>query len=327
MLLAPMLAAAVAAGTVCTVDDQRVDEASGLVATDGGYVVVNDGTDLASHRKIFYLDGDCDVKRTVSYPSQPRDTEDMQLGADGTLWIADIGDNNANRETIGLWKLAPGASKPTLYRLSYPDGARDAEALLVTADGTPMIITKTAAAAGIYVPDGVLKKGSTTPMKSVGDVAVPITTTSNPWGLAGHLVVTGAATSPDGSRVVLRTYADAFEYDVTDGDVLTAITEGTPRRIAMPDEPQGESVTYTPDGTALLTISEGEKPKILRYALPDAPSPSPSAETTTPAASHQATTNVATAAEQSRLPLLLFLVGGLGIVLSAAGIMILRRRG
>jgi hypothetical protein len=326
MLLAPMLAAAVAAGPVCKVDDKRLDEISGLVATADGYVVVNDSADDASHRKIFFLEKDCSLRRTVSYPSRPRDTEDLQLGRDGTLWVADIGDNGENRDTIALWKLAPGSSKPKLFRLSYPDGPHNAEALLVGADGTPIVVTKTPGAAGIYVPDGSLKSGGTTTLRAAGTVSVPITTTDNPFSLPGRLVITGAASSPDGSRVALRTYADAFEYDVTDGDVVKALTTGKPRQIALPGEPQGESVAYTADGTALLTISEGPKPPLLRHALPDAPaapSPSPS---TPPATSKAAAPAIAQKAEEStsRLPILIFVLAGTAVILGAAAL--LRRR-
>ena len=69
-------------------------------------------------------------------------------------------------------------------------------------------------------------------------------------------MITGAASAPDGRRVVLRSYADAFEYDVPDGDVVRALTTGTPRITPLPDEPQGESITYSRDGRSLLTVSE-----------------------------------------------------------------------
>ncbi|GIF05179.1 hypothetical protein [Actinoplanes siamensis] len=336
MLLAPLLAAAVAATPVCQAGDKRLDELSGLVATADGYVVVDDGADQASHRKIFYLSADCSVRRTVSYPSRPRDTEDLQLGRDGTLWVADIGDNGSSRSTIGLWKLAPGSSKPRLYRLSYPDGAHDAEALLIAPDGTPVIVTKTPGAAGVYVPAGALDPGGTTRLRAAGQVSVPITMTGNPFSFAGRLVITGAASSPDGSRVVLRTYADAFEYDVAGGDVVTAITSGTPRQVPLPDEPQGEAVAYTPDGTALLTVSEGAKPALLRYPLPGAPapaSPTPAPASPTPAsvpASGQPSPALAAASssgESSRLPLVLFLLTGTAAVLAAAFAFARRRAG
>jgi len=105
---------------VCQVRDDRLTELSGLAAAGSGYVVVNDGSDLAGHRKIFYLNAKCAVVRAVSYPSRPRDTEDLGIARDGTLWVADIGDNDAERGTVGLWRLAPGAKAPVLYRLSYP---------------------------------------------------------------------------------------------------------------------------------------------------------------------------------------------------------------
>ncbi|SNY66637.1 hypothetical protein [Paractinoplanes atraurantiacus] len=257
--------AAAAPERVCRVGDSRLNEISGMAATGNGYVMVNDGADDPAGRRVFFLDGRCKVTRAVAYPSRPRDTEDLALGADGTVWVGDIGDNSATRETVALWRLKPGGRTPELLRLRYPDGAHDAEALLLSPDGTPIIVTKTPLAAGVYVPAGPLKK--TTALKMVGNVRLPVTTTSNPFSLAGRLVITGGAVSPDGTRAVLRTYADAFEFDVRDGDVVAAITGGSPRQTALPDEPQGESIAYTRDGTALLTISEGAKPEILRYPL------------------------------------------------------------
>src|SRR3982751_3343255 len=110
-----LFAAPPVAHEVCHVDDKRLTELSGLAATPTGYVVVNDGADEASHRKIFYLDRKCAVVRTVSYPSRPRDTEDLALAADGTLWVGDIGDNGLDRSSIALWRAAPGARTAALY--------------------------------------------------------------------------------------------------------------------------------------------------------------------------------------------------------------------
>ncbi|GAB2605651.1 hypothetical protein Aab01nite_00350 [Paractinoplanes abujensis] len=280
------------AATVCTVRDDRLDELSGMVAAGSGYVVVNDGSDFADRRRIFFLDSTCKVTRTVAYPSRPRDTEDLARGADGTLWVADIGDNSGSRSTIAVWKLAPGAKRPVLFRMSYPDGARDAEALLVTPADVPVVVSKEGGTAGLYVPTGPLSRNSTAPLRKAGEVTLPTSTTSNPFSFLGRAVVTGAATSPDGRHVVLRTYADAFEFDVPGGDVIRALTTGQPRQIALPDEPQGEAITYSADGRSLLTVSESSggaaaEPEILRYALPDRPAvasdPTTEAPTTTAA--------------------------------------------
>ncbi|WP_433291063.1 hypothetical protein ACQP2F_24525 [Actinoplanes sp. CA-030573] len=284
-LTSPAAASAKDPATVCTITDKRMTELSGLAATGDGYVVVNDGSDIAADRKIFFLDRRCAVTRAVSYPSRPRDTEDLGLGRDGTVWVGDIGDNERDRETIGLWRLAPGGGKPVLYRLAYPDGAHDAEALLITAAGTPVIVTKGVAEGNVYVPGAALEAGRTTPLRRAGAVTLPITSTPNPFSIAGHLLITGGAVSPDGRRAVLRTYADAFEFDVTDDDIVGAITRGRPRAIPLPDEPQGESVSYTADGTALLTVSDGRKPGILRYFLPAGSASAPPPALSSPSAS------------------------------------------
>ncbi|WFE92904.1 hypothetical protein [Micromonospora sp. WMMD987] len=288
----PGAARAVAPAVVCRVRDERLTEISGMVATDSGFVVVNDGADEASRRRIFFLDTRCAVVRSVPYPSRPRDTEDLAVGADGTVWVADIGDNDRVRSTVALWRLAPGSRRPVLHRLSYPDGPHDAEALLLGPDGRPVLVTKQAGEAGVYLPTGPLRAGATVPMRRAGQVRLPATTTANPYSFLGRRLVTGGATAPDGRRVVLRTYADAFEFDVTDGDVVAALTGGTPRVVPLPDEPQGESVSYSRDGRSLLTVSEtagqpaGTRPTVLRYALPGgAGSPVPSPSVAAPAGS------------------------------------------
>ncbi|MEU4626808.1 hypothetical protein AB0G04_43360 [Actinoplanes sp. NPDC023801] len=288
-----------APATSCRVTDDRLVEISGLAVHGNGYVVVNDGADEDSGRRIFFLDRRCKVTRALKYPSRPQDTEDLARGTDGTLWVGDIGDNDGERDSIGVWRLAPGARTPQLFRMSYPDGAHDAEALLVAGDGTPIVITKDPFTAGVYVPDGPLNPKSTTRLRRAGAFGIPVTGTANPFGFRGRLVVTGAATSPDGRRLAIRTYADAFEIDVaapgTAAGVVEAISAGSPRRIELPDEPQGESIAYTTDGTALLTVSEvtgqagGDGVPLLRYPIPGAPQPSPSAAPATTSAAPAAT--------------------------------------
>jgi hypothetical protein len=339
---APAAPAVLAAGAqrVCRIGDDRLVEISGLVATGTGYVVVNDGSDDAARRRIFFLDDKCSVVRTVSYPSRPRDTEDLAMAADGTLWVADIGDNSETRSTIALWRLAPGSRKPKLYRLSYPDGAHNAEALLLTPAGAPIVVTKAAVTATLYAPDGALQPGRTTPLHRAGSVSLPLTSTSNPFSLPGRLVVTGGAVSPDGRRAVLRTYADAFEFDVTGDDLAGAITKGSPRVIALPDEPQGESVAYSPDGTSLLTTSEvtrpGTKAELLRYPLPDRPATSSPTTSTTPAPSPAAAPPSSTAAapadgraatRSDRVPVGALVTGAILVAGAAAlGVVLARRR-
>ncbi|WP_027660195.1 SMP-30/gluconolactonase/LRE family protein [Salinispora fenicalii] len=278
----------------CTVTDDRLRELSGLVATETGYIVVNDSTDVESHRRVFFLDADCEITGDpVRYSvGGPLDTEDLALSPDGkTLWVADTGDNvtsSSRRERVAVWSMpVSGDERLTLHRLAYPDDEpRDAEALVIDDDGVPVIITKVAAGkAEIFTVDGELPSGDTEPgkMKKLGEVELPTTETENPLGVLGRTAITGAARSPDGARVVLRTYADAFEYDVVDGDLVTALTTTEPRVTPLED-PFGEAITYTPDGKTFLTVSDagqlddGEPVDVLSYAPTAKTEPAPNAD-------------------------------------------------
>ncbi|WP_432836358.1 hypothetical protein [Dactylosporangium sp. CA-092794] len=276
-----------AAGTsVCAPNPKDVNEISGLVATQSGYYAVQDSQLAPAKPKIYVLDNACKLTKTIAYPFPARDPEDLALDKNGTLYIADIGDNDEAsggqkeaRSSVAIWTMAANAGQPTINRLTYPDGKKhDAEALLINGDGLPVIITKTPPIE-VYVPEGPLVPGVEKPssaqmvkLKKVGTFTTQDTKTANPFGLVGEKVVTGAAASPDGSKVVVRTYSDAYEFDVPGGDVVKAITSGKPRITPLPNEPQGESITYTPDGKNYVTASDQDTTKktpLLKYTPTD----------------------------------------------------------
>jgi MYXO-CTERM domain-containing protein len=229
--------------------DPRIAESSGLVAgvRSDRLFTHNDSGDSA---RFFAVGSDGRTVATYQLRGvQARDWEDIERGPRGSLWLADIGDNRSTRD---LGVLVHRVQEPTgpsatvaavSYRLRYEDGPQDAEALLLSPrTGRLLVVTKSLAGGEVYEAPAALGAGVANILRRVGHVPVP--------------EVTAGDVSPDGSRVVLRNYTAAYEWDVA-GDDIPAALRGEPSRIPLPRQPQGEGITYSRDGQALLVSSEG----------------------------------------------------------------------
>jgi len=62
--------------------------------------------------------------------------------------------------------------------------------------------------------------------------------------------------SPDGRRMVLLTYGDAFEFQRGEEETWSAALKRRPRKLTMPLRLQGESLCYGSDGRTLYLTSE-----------------------------------------------------------------------
>lgn len=265
----------------CRVLDNRLAELSGLAADGENWYAVPDG---GKQLQVAVLRKDCSLLRMITAAVDPFDVEDLARGGDGRLWLADIGDNGRNRGSITLHVLPP-QGRPALYRLTYPDGPHDAEALVLDQQDRPYVITKEIlGGAGVYRPAGPLSGAGPIQLERVATLRVPPSTTpGGPTGTFGATLITGAATSADGGVLAVRTYTDAYLYPVP-GDDLVAALAVKPVRVPLSGEPQGEAIAFEPDGT-LLSASEraGAGAQPIR-AVPGAaglaanPAPRPSGE-------------------------------------------------
>ncbi|AWG98949.1 membrane protein [Rhodococcus ruber Chol-4] len=252
-------AAEVDGSVLCTPADPALAELSGLAVAGGRLFAVPDaGADEA----VFELGDDCAVLRRIPPAVDPYDVEDLAAGPDGRLWLGDLGDNRAARDTVALISVDPQTGAGSLHRLAYPDGPRDAETLLVPRDGVPLIVSKPLfGSAGLYRPAGgrsvdELPEPGPVPLERIGTVTLgPTDTPGGPVGGASSTLITGGAISPDGTVAAVRTYTDVHLFHAPDGDVAAALAAGPSLRVPVPGEPQGEAVAFTADGD-LLTASE-----------------------------------------------------------------------
>ena len=325
-LVGVILAAAVSTSVpVCTPTDPGLTELSGLAQHEGRFYATGDG---GAALRVPVLDpATCATVDVVTAPGDPRDVEDLAVAADGTVWLADTGDNRRTRTTVALFAVKDGAA--TLYRLRYPDGPHDGEALLLEHGGRPVIVTKEiTGVAGIYAPAGPLVSPGPVDLVRLGQLVIaPTDTPGGPVGQLGSIVVTGGAVSPDGAIVAVRTYTDAYVFAAPDGNAVTALA-GRATRVPLPGEPQGEAVAVTDDGR-LISGSEaagGSRPPI-RAVTDVRPAPAatsssapatPASPTTSTAPTAGSGVNVGTGA------VLAVLVAGLAVWL--VGLLTRRRR-
>lgn len=266
-----------------TFADPRITESSGLAGSSTSDILFthNDSGDRA---RFFAVDAQGRTVTVYTLPGvQARDWEDMARGPDeqgrSSLWLGDIGDNNALRdggilvhrvrEPEPTTRPNVTTEPPTSFRLRYPDGPGDAEALLVhPRTGRLYVVSKPLAGpANVYAAPARLDPGGPNRLALVASVAFASTGTAGGPGIGGlaQLLVTAGDIAPDGSRVALRTYTDLYEWTIEGDDVAGAFA-GTPVVTPLPPTRQGEGLTYRSDGSAVLVSSEGERAPVHRLA-------------------------------------------------------------
>jgi hypothetical protein len=233
----------------------ELPEGSGLAAsrrTPGRFWSHNDSGDAV----LFALDSNGRVTGRLALPgAKVDDWEAVAVGScpsGSCIYLADIGDNNATRKQITIYRVAEpaAASGPVqvtdVFYATYPDRAHDAEALLVTDDGRLHIVTKgDTGPVSLYRFPSELQSGTTMRLERVGGPRVP----------AGKDRITDGAVSPDGRWVVLRTEQQLMFYRTA--DLLSGNWREAGRvALATLGEPQGEGVTFGSDNSLYL-MSEG----------------------------------------------------------------------
>jgi hypothetical protein len=201
------------------------------------------------------------------------------------LYMGDIGDNASARSEVVVYRapepdLAAAPNGGVIERveriaLRYPDGAHDAETLMVDPLTRDLfIVTKEIVAgdSGVYrASAAVLDAGGGT-MERAGTIAkAALTPADTPAEDASALVrgvgwlPTGGDVSPDGALIAIRTYASVFVWAREGEQSVAEALAGAPCEAPSAAEPQGEAIAFDATADAYFTVSEGAHPPLYRF--------------------------------------------------------------
>jgi hypothetical protein len=190
------------------------------------------------------------------------DWEDIALGpcpldsdTGACLYIADTGDNRERRDRVAIYILeepdvvpGPGRSEDypgSVKRLlvSYADGPQDVEAMAVDTAGNLLLASK-----GRSGPIKLYRVGANSVRATAAEAQIVPGFELVPSRSLGRLA-TGAAVSPGGSQLAVRTYTEIIFFT---WDGLRATPLGLPCFLGV-REPQGEAIDFLDEDTLVLT--------------------------------------------------------------------------
>ncbi len=265
------------AGRSGVVEDARLDEVSGVVFSrrDPGVLFVhNDSGDAA---RVYALSTTGQLVAQLDLSGvEARDIEDIAAD-ERFLYLGDIGDNEERRESVSVYrvpqpKLKGGGdfellepARPEILTLVYPDGAHDAEALLVDPrDESLIVVTKARAGPSLVMSAGPAPWSRGGPVRLTEVARLELG-----WSWLGpSQMATGGDISADGSRIAVRTYTHLHLFERGRNESLSQALE---RRgscaTVLQLEPQGEAIAFGASRGALWTLSEGKNQPIRRYLI------------------------------------------------------------
>lgn len=230
-----------------TIKDPRITESSGLAASrqhPGIYWTHNDSDDGPYIYAVDSATGKTVATLTLRGIGAPRDVEAISIGPDNQIYVGDIGDNLGGKwPYVWIYRLPEpkvledATVRATQYVVKYSDGPRNAESLIVhPKTGRVYIIDKNE-------NGGHLFEGPAHLSPSGANIFRPVATID--------LWATDAAFSPNGRQLAVRGYFGGIYYDWNGGGIERR------GRLEMPLQGQGESVSYSADGSKLMYGSEG----------------------------------------------------------------------
>jgi hypothetical protein len=270
---------------LCVIHDDAIEEASGLAVSRSNPGLLWTHNDSGDKSRLFLIDTAGNIKATVWIDSaRNRDWEDIAIGpgpVEGKtyLYIADIGDNEAEHRKKYIYRIEEptinvSAQKDTILQkvdviiFQYPDGLRDAESLMldpVTKD--LFVISKRELKANIY---RLPYPQSTTEMitaelvirkREFDKFKVDTIRSQDEVLIRGYhpkyfYQIVAADISPDGSEVLVKSYSAIYYWKREPLETISDLLLRSSIELPYDPEPQGEAITFDPNGKGYYTLNE-----------------------------------------------------------------------
>ncbi|RWY55527.1 hypothetical protein [Mucilaginibacter gilvus] len=261
--------------------DKEMDEISGIAASTlnkGFYYVHNDSGDTS---RFFAITPDGKLHTTIYYKGHKQhlgaiDVEDIDVGpgpvpGKSYVYVGDIGDNGSSRKFITVYRAEEkkewgkdslANTVPVPINLKYPDGAKDAEAMMIDPiEKLIYIVTKRYDTVGVY----------TYPLKYRNDDTVTMTLRTKLYfkGIKPFKWITAGDISKDGMTILLKSYEKVYYWQRQPNEPAWRAMQRPPRELPYKQEKQGEAIGFTPDSKGYYTTSEGVFAPIYYYEIPN----------------------------------------------------------
>jgi len=254
--------------SVGTLENKEIDEASGIAFSKTHDGLIYTHNDSGGGRKIFVIDtlgkGLTVFKLKGVWN---RDWEDIAVGPGpdpklNYIYVGEIGDNQAKYTNIFIYRfpepeqfLEAMEVEPEILKLSYPDGAKDAETLMVDPISKDIfILTKRDSLNILYKTTQEAFEKKEAGLEKV--MELPFT-----MSVAGDI-------SSDGKEILIKNYFTVYYWKRNENETIPQALARDPLILPYKPEPQGEAIGFHPNGKSYFTLSEKRfniEPALYRY--------------------------------------------------------------
>ncbi|MCL6259114.1 hypothetical protein M3O96_08450 [Aquiflexum sp. TKW24L] len=250
------------------IENKEIDEGSGLAFSKTHDGLIYTHNDSGGGRKIFLIDtlgkgmGVFKLKGVWN-----RDWEDLAVGPgpDPTLnylYVGEIGDNQTRYSNIFIYRFPEPEQftegmevEPEILKLTYPDGAKDAETLMVDPISKDIyILTKRDSL-------NILYKTTQDDFAKGEAILERVLELSLTMSVAGDI-------SSDGKEILIKNYFTVYYWTRNENETIEQALSRDPVILPYKPEPQGEAIGFQPNGKSYYTLSEKRfniEPVLYRY--------------------------------------------------------------